>query len=76
MRAKPSRCDICARTVTTTKIRSFSLVASARKPNGEPTSRSAGRIDLCGLCWGDIKRAHAPKSRPVAMLPKRQDVAA
>jgi hypothetical protein len=48
------RCTICA-TAAAPVIR-FWLMKAATLPDGRPTTRGAGRIDLCQPCWATAQR--------------------
>lgn len=66
---KPSRCDICAVPVTSTKLRRFSMITSFRREDGRPTSRSCGIIDLCERCWRETMKRHTnPRNRKLQVV--------
>lgn len=66
----PTRCDICGRGGAEVKLIRASLVVSTTKQDGSSTTRSAGVIDFCELCWRDLKKQHRhPAPKPVALLP-------
>lgn len=54
-------CDVCLIGSHREPVKVFYLMAPARRPNGAPTTRGAGRLYLCESCW---KRGPGKRRRP------------
>ena len=53
--APVTRCMVCRRPAVDVKVLRFSLIRSASRPDGRPTTRGCGAIDLCGVCWDNSR---------------------
>ena len=48
-------CHRCGRDTLNTRVLRFSLVRPAKRPDGKPTTRGCGAIDLCQRCWRTVR---------------------